>query len=369
MKILVDAMAAEFGGIRTYVEHLLGHWSDHHPEDELHVIIPVGSSLPTVGHVRHELRVRRPRMIGRPWAQTRHLRRLARLVDADAVLVTAPTTTVLRAGPPMVIVILDLRHELRPEQFSRKTKLLRRISYGRSYRLADGFLSISQRSLDDLHELHSELRATPSAVVYLGADHVQSWPDPTRSGPSITFAHHSNKNLDLIIDGWSELHERGAVVPPLLVLGVGSARERVAALIASRGLSTYVTLAPFLPEAEFKQAMTDAEMIIFPSDFEGFGLPVVEGMQLSKAVVIGPERATTEIGGGHAFVMADWSPRALADAVLEARGMTDEARENARMWGLEFSWEQTVRGTRLMLDRLAVGAAASTRRGNSQNPR
>ncbi len=71
-------------------------------------------------------------------------------------------------------------------------------------------------------------------------------------------------------------------------------------------------------------------MIVFPSDFEGFGLPVAEGMRLGKAVVIGPERATTEVAGGHAFVMADWTADALADAVRAAEAMTDEQRAAAR---------------------------------------
>lgn len=355
MRIVVDAMCAEFGGIRTYVEHLLAHWHDVYPEDELHVLVPAGMSLPTAGHVRHELRVRRPKEIGRPWAQTASIRRLAKQVGADVAVATAPTTTVIGAGVPLAVVILDLRHELRPEQFSRKTKVLRRVSYGRTYDLADHFLSISQRSLDDLHSLHPRLRDVPATVTYLGADHVQDWPRADTIGPAITFAHQTNKNPDLVLDGWQDLRDRGAGVPPLLMLGVGSHREQLAAGIAQRGLGDHVQLAPFLPDDEFQRVMADAQMVVFPSDFEGFGLPVVEAMQLGTPVVIGPERATTEIAGGHAFVMADWTPAALADAVVAAGRQTPEALAAAREHGREFAWDRTVAQTRTALASMLAG--------------
>src|SRR3954469_20646246 len=98
-------MCAEFGGIRTYVEHLLDQWADFFPEDELHVLVPEDSTLPTAGHTRHSVRVARPAAVGRPWAQTRHVRRLSRDLRPDVVLATLPSTTLLRPGCPMAIVL------------------------------------------------------------------------------------------------------------------------------------------------------------------------------------------------------------------------------------------------------------------------
>lgn len=353
MKIVVDAMCAEFGGIRTYVEHLLGRWPSVHPEDELHVLVPEGSDLDTATHERHELRVRRPSSVGRPVAQTLAIHRLIRQIRPDAVLATVPSTTVRRTKIPFGVVILDLRHELRPEQFTRSRRILRRFSYGRSYRLADGFFAISGRSLDDLHDLHPHTRRTPGIVTWLGADHVLQWPEGNRKGPSIAFAHHTNKNPALIIDAWEVLAKRGVSVPPLMIIGVGGpTRAQLVADIAERSLGEHISLAPFLPDAEFKQVLAEAEMIVFPSDFEGFGLPVVEGMTLGKPVVIGPERATMEISGGHAVVMADWSPEALAGAVTIARAKTDAELNEARDWGMCFTWDKTVAKTRSELARL-----------------
>jgi len=355
VKLLVDAMCAEYGGIRTYVDQLLGRWAELFPDDEMHVALRVGSTL-TIGRgIRHELPVHGPDVLGRPLAQTRALPRLARALDVDAVLATAPTTTVRRVAAPLCVVVLDLRHELRPEQFSRGRRLLRRVSYGRTYAIADGFVAISQRSLDDLHRLHPSTTAVPSHVVHLGGDHVLAWPTPRRTGPAVGFAHHSNKNPDLLFEAWSLLAADPGGAPPLKLLGVGSARrEAIAARVAALGLSERVELAPFLPDEEFQEVLAESSMVVFPSDFEGFGLPVVEGMLLGKPVVLGPEPATTEVAGGHAAVATDWTPSALADAVRRAGAMTDVELEAARAWAATFTWERTIRQTRAALEELVA---------------
>jgi glycosyltransferase involved in cell wall biosynthesis len=347
MLIVVDAMCAEYGGIRTYVEHLLGQWERSFPEDELHVLVPESSDLDTAGHQRVDLAIGRPATLGRPLAQTRAIRDVGRRLRPDAVLATVPSTTLLRTEAPMGVVILDLRHELRPDQFTWFRRLLRRVSYGRTYAIADGFVSISHRSLEDLHALHGRTREVPAVVTHLGGDHVLDWPEPSRGGPAIAFAHHTNKNPDLILEAWELLVRRGGDVPALMIIGVrGPQRAQLIDRIERGGLSATVSLAPFLPEAEFHKTIVEADMIVFPSDFEGFGLPVVEGMILGKPVVIGPEKATMEVAHGHAVVMDDWSVDALADAVLTARGLSEGRIAAAEDWGRTFTWDRTVRQTR-----------------------
>lgn len=348
MLLVVDAMGTEFGGVRTYVDRLLETWATSFPDDELHVAVPAGSTISVGLHTRHELRVRRPAALGRPLAQTGAMHRLIAAVRPDAVLAAIPSTTLRRPASPLAVVVHDLRHELRPAQFSRARRALRAVSYGRAYALADGFVSVSARTLDDLHDRHPSTVSRPSAVVHHGADHVLGWPQPSRGGPAIAMAHHSNKNPDLIIEAWAVLSARGSA-RPLTIVGVSHARERLQQAIDARGLTQVVRLAPFLPDDEFVGLVVGADLVVFPSDFEGFGLPVVEGMTLGKPVVIGPEKATLEVASGHAVVMAGWSAAALADAVEAASALDASALDDARAWGATFTWDRTVRRTRDLL--------------------
>jgi glycosyltransferase involved in cell wall biosynthesis len=352
VKLVVDAAAAELGGIRTYVDQLLPAWAAAFPDDELVVVVPPASTIDTGRHERVELAVRRPAVTGRPMAQTSVLPRLVRDRGADAVLATNPTTTLRRPGAPLVVVVHDLRHELRPAQFSRGRRVLRRLAYGRSYALADGFVAVSQRTLDDLHRLHPATSSKPSAVVHHGADHVLGWPAPSRSGPAVAFGHHTNKNPELVVDAWAVLARDGEP-GRLTVLGLsGADRAALAARVERLGLGPRVELSAYLPDEAFRAAVSAAELVVFPSDLEGFGLPVVEAMTLGKPVVVGPDPGTAEVADGHAPTAASWTPAALAEAIRAARSMDAVALDDARRHGSSFTWERTARSTRTLVEGL-----------------
>ncbi|MGN6723729.1 MAG: glycosyltransferase [Marmoricola sp.] len=353
MRIVVDALCAEYGGIRTYVEQTLAQWHDLYPDDDVHVVLRAGSTLATPGLTRHEFPVGRPDMVQRPRVQMTSMHRLIQELKPDAVLATAPTTDIRRGTSPLAIVILDLRFEILPHEFTAARRLMRRVSYGRSYQLAAGVLAISHRSLDDLHRLHPNTMAKPSAVSYLGADHVLAWPESSRSGPAIAFAHHTNKNPELLIEAWAKLRDQG-YDRPLLFLGVNSElRTTLTDLITANNLTDTVALSPFLDDDEFQKTIASAGLIAFPSSFEGFGLPIVEGMALGKPVVIGPDPGCVEIAGGHAALATNWSAEAIAEAVLEAEGMSPEALQSARAHAATFTWRQTVEQTRDLLQRIS----------------
>jgi glycosyltransferase involved in cell wall biosynthesis len=386
VRVVIDAMCAEYGGIRTYVEHLLLGWADAHPEDEVHVALRAGSTLATPGLTRHEYAVGRPDALSRPWIQATAMHRMIRSVSPDVVLATAPTTDVRRVDAAVAVVILDLRAEILPHQFSRGRRLLRKVSYERAYSLADGFLSISQRSLDDLHRLHPATAAKPGTVAYLGGDHARAWADPaemsglarrdvtdgqrsaasTEKQPAIAFAHHTNKNPQLVIDAWALLRARGVDVPPLTFLGVsGELRPGLTASIENHGLVDQITLSKFLPDEEFQRTFANASMVVFPSDFEGFGLPVVEAQTLRKPLVIAPDAGLVEVAGGHAAVTTDWTSEALADAITSARQTSDEQLDAAEKWAGEFTWSRCIEVTHAALTDLVAARATRKARGGT----
>lgn len=329
----------------------------------MHVIVRDGSDLPLNPRVhRHAVTVRPLGPLGRPIAQTQHLRRLTRELRPDAVLATLPSTTFLRVDAPTAVVVYDLRHALRPEQFSLKTRILRAVSYRRGYAVADGIISISQRSLDDLHELHRRTRHTPSVVAYLGADHVDGWssaPPNDRRPMALAFGHQSNKNTDLLLAAWQALVDCGETPVHLLVLGLDEQRRAdTTAEVARRHLGGRVRLAPFVSDDEFRSLFAGADVIVFPSDFEGFGLPVPEAMRLGVPIVIGPEKATQEVAGGHAVVMASWTPEDLAAAVIQALATTSEQLKEAQQFADRYTWAATARTTRKMLIDIAASRSA-----------
>lgn len=362
MRVLVDAVGCTFGGIATYEANLFRAWVRDFPDDELIVVLGDDEAHPPGVDVV-PVSVRGPDVLTRPLAVTRTLRREARARRPDAVLALRPATTLRRLPVPLAVVVHDLRHELRPEQFSRGRRAIRWASYNRSYALADGLLSISQRTQDDLLRLHPRLGGKARTVVHHGADHVDGW-TPGDDRFVVAFGHHSNKNVELVLAAWQQLANGGAVTsggPKLNIFGLGAAaRAALQDKLVARGLDDVVTLSEYLTEEAYQARMAGAALVLYPSDFEGFGIPVVEAMRLGVPVVVGPDPAVQEVAAGHAFTMRDWSAAALAESITAALAAPEAAVAAARTHAAGFTWSETVRRTREFLGSLSSAGTASS---------
>ena len=106
----------------------------------------------------------------------------------------------------------------------------------------------------------------------------------------------------------------------------------------------------YVPKEELVRLYQSAACLVFPSRYEGFGLPVVEAMACGTPVVAAPEPALQEVAGDAAVFAED-----LADGVR--RALADRARLSAA--GLErakaFSWHETARITADVYRRILAG--------------
>jgi glycosyltransferase involved in cell wall biosynthesis len=346
VRVVVNAVPARGTSLGVVTENLLRGWVALGLDDELHLVARPGVGLDVPDGVRIH-----PVDGSRLGAMDVRVPALCRHLGADAFLGVTPATTMAPLPCPRAIIALDLRHEARPQQFSPGRRLLRRVSYGIGYRQADAIVCISQRTHDDLLAAHPFLRSRRVTVAQLGADHVLAWPPPHQDGPryALAFGQWMNKNVDLVLDAWAILHSRGEALP-LVVVGLSEeARATVELGAVSRGISDLVTLRPWLDDHEFQGQFTSASLVVFPSDYEGFGLPAVEAMRLGIPVVVTPDPALLEVTGGLATVMDGWDADALARAVPLARQTgTDELRAGVEH-ASAFTWQRTAHDVRAAL--------------------
>ena len=337
MKLAVDALGVRPGSAAIVIGNLLHGWMQVAPDDEIVVLtegtpafaVPAGAAVQPLADGSG--------LPARLWAQSVGVRRACRRLGADALLSAVTAGAPLGAACPTGAIVYDVRHELRPEQFSRARRIVRRLAYGWTFRRADALFCISDRTRCDVLAKRPRIADRTHATL-LGADHATGWQAGTAgSRYPLAFGHFPNKNVDGVLRAWARYAGDQDVL--LRVCGLGrDARAATEKQVAELGIADRVELLGWLTDDEFRAVFAGAAAILFPSDFEGFGLPAVEAMLLGVPVVISTDPALLEVTGGHAVVAADDRPETLAGAIAAALTRTPEQIAAAVDHARTFTW-------------------------------
>lgn len=149
-----------------------------------------------------------------------------------------------------------------------------------------------------------------------------------------------HKNLDVVLGALARLPEDGRGGPTLALVGQGDAAGLLARL--PRGLSPKrMAVLGYLSDDDLALAYRGAGVFVFPSRYEGFGLPILEAMASGVPVVHADTSALPETAGGAAIAFPADDDAALAAILTRLRG---DAAERARLTALglaraaDFSW-------------------------------
>jgi glycosyltransferase involved in cell wall biosynthesis len=147
------------------------------------------------------------------------------------------------------------------------------------------------------------------------------------------------KNVAGLIEGW--LESRGATQADLVIAGRN--RADFAEIAPCEGLHLLGEVA----DQDLPRLYSDALAFVYPTHYEGFGLPVLEAMQCGCPVITSRDPAVTEVAAGAALHAS--SPREIAEA-MRSLAENPQLRNVLRGSGLQranaFSWNRTARETR-----------------------
>jgi glycosyltransferase involved in cell wall biosynthesis len=159
-----------------------------------------------------------------------------------------------------------------------------------------------------------------------------------------------HKNLERLIQAFDLVRRRG--LDHLKLVVIGDEVSKYAALrraVHRHQLHKYVRFLGYLPEETLAVMYRLAAVFVFPSLYEGFGLPPLEAMASGTPVVTSNVSSLPEVAGDAARLVDPYDSEAIADGIHTV--LTDEAaRRSLRLKGLErarqFSWETSVRRVR-----------------------
>ena len=264
-------------------------------------------------------------------------------VPRDTVFFTPGYNTPLFSRVPFVFTLHDLNHIDRPENSSASKRLYYSTILKRACRQAAHVLTVSNYSRTRIAEW-SGLPVERVTNVGNGVD-VAFNPgvEPYTPGYSYLFCvgnRKLHKNEFRVVEAFA-----AADVPEgVKLIFSGSPTAELAARIENRGMTERVVFAGQIPEIQLPSFYKGAIALLFPSLYEGFGLPVIEAMACGTPVITSNTTSLPEVAGGAALLVNPESVEEIASAVrrlLSDSSLQDSLRTKGYEQAAKFTWERT----------------------------
>ena len=349
---------------------------------------PAGASARRTGrdYLRRLLPVALRRSANRAWTRLRGERRIRfgepdprnrGLLEEGIDVLFCPFTAPERAEPdlPVVSVVYDLQHLAYPQFFTAQERANRDALLRVLEERADRLVCISQyaraRFLETLRVAPDRVTTIPIAVharlPRLPAEAARAARE--RLGVERPYVFYPanfwpHKNHRMLLTAYAALRARRPGLVPDLVL-TGALAAPAAALVeavVAMGLSPHVRMLGYLPDADLAALFEGALFVVFPSLYEGFGMPVLEAMHFGKPVACSDVTSLPEVAGDAALFFDPRRPDAIACAIERLLDEPDLRASLARRGAERVAAQDADQMARAYLDVLAAAAHRSDSR-------
>jgi glycosyltransferase involved in cell wall biosynthesis len=358
----ITAAVQQSGGIGRYVREMLSALSDIDQSNQYRLFYASKNrSNHTVLDLPENFRVRQLPMndiwLARIWQRIR-LPLPVELITGSLDIYHSPDFTLppTLSDIPTLLTVHDLSFLRTPESAAPGLRGYLEVAVKRSVKLATHVLADSQSTKDDLIELY----ATPEdkiTVLYAGVS--SAFHPVTDSNQLMKVRKHYKLGEKPFVLSVGTLQPRKNHVTLIkafeqalsdseynLVLagGQGWSYEEVHELVRSRGLQHRVLFPGFVADEDLSALYSSADVMAFPSLYEGFGLPVLEAMACGVPVLASNTSCLPEVAGGAAVFVNPKNVEAMSDALLKLVSNVD-LRKTLREKGFErveqFSWQSS----------------------------
>ena len=269
-----------------------------------------------------------------------------------------------------VVTIHDMVYKAFPETMNRKTKILLNLGMKKSMKRADVVVTDSQFSKTEIVKYFPQYE-NKIEVVPCGVDCNVFKPVQDKSIIEKVKANHNikgkyflylgtlepRKNLTRLVKAYEILTKRKEDCP-LLVLagGKGWLYDEIFEQVNKSGLGDKVIFTQYIPSEEICPLMNGAEAFVFPSLYEGFGMPPLEAMACGTPVIVSSSASLPEVVGDCGIIVDAYSEESIADAmekIADNQELKKQLSEKGIVRAREFSWEKSAEKLYSIYERLA----------------
>lgn len=325
---------------------------------------PVDVKLPENFEVRSFLPLWKRDDLLRKWLWEKQVVREAKRDGCDAFLSLYQSASVASGNMRHTMIVHDLIPRLFPEYQGNIRQRLHWRAVERAILRADSIIAVSESTKHDLVEFgvaHESITvASPDTAPVFHRDLSPEEENRVMATYKLVpgYIYHGGgleirKNTEGLLRAYAMLASKekqgvlGAALPPLVISGKIFAENNVLAtpvkrLVRELGLTGHVRLLDFVPETDLPALYKNALFFVYPSLYEGFGLPVLEALSMSVPVLTSDVSSLPEVAGNAALYIdpqevdsiASGLERLLLDAPLRHSLSEAAAQERRR-----FDWK------------------------------
>lgn len=377
MRIAFDGTTLAPGrtGVGYYSEYLLQHLAREVEAsgDELIVISnqPIETSEPLPRHVKVHHRGHFPLRVA--WMQML-AGRVLNDIRADVAHFTNGMIP-LGTSAARVVTVHDMSLKLYPECHPMRRRLINRPLSTLALNVADAVVTVSQSARRDLLTFHNLPEDRVSVMHEAAGPAFTVIDDKVRRGrvrmryalPErfilYVGAIEPRKNLPRLVEAFARARRQGMELELVCVGPYGWSSRDLYEHVDRLGLRDTVHFTGYVPAEDLPVIYNVAEFFVFPSIYEGFGLPVVEAMACGTPVITSCTSSLDEIAAGAALTVDPYEVDALSAAIVKLA--SDEAlRRELSQLGVrrarEFSWSRAAKEMLALYGRVAGAPAGQT---------
>lgn len=271
--------------------------------------------------------------------------------------------TVLSKKIKHTMVVHDVVPKLFPEYLDNFRKIIYWRLTERAIKKADKIIAISEHTKNDLIK-YLDIPKNKIEVRYIDVDNFYKEEIPSEEVGHVLKKYNlspgyiynaggldKRKNIERLIGAYEILLKKDSHIPDLVISG--KLRPEMAPLITDaekiikeRGIEDKVQLLDFIPQEDMRALFKGAKVFVFPSLYEGFGMPVVEALSVGVPVATAGRSSIPEVGGDAVRYFDPENLEDMANKIFEILSddkLQHRMSEAGKIQAQKFSWEKFIK--------------------------
>jgi glycosyltransferase involved in cell wall biosynthesis len=220
---------------------------------------------------------------------------------------------------------------------------------------ASAVITVSNYSKQDIIK-YLNVKPDKISVTYEGIDSKFKIGDYENINSKFILAfggHEIRKNCLRIIDAFSVFSQKNTDINLVLCGVKDDYKKHIDSYINMQNIRDRVTLLPYISDEDLVKLYNQAEMLLYPSLYEGFGFPILESMACGTPVIASNTTSIPEISGNCALLIDPLNTEEIANSLLQLSEDTElrqQLIQQGKQRSAKFSWHNTAEETKKLYE-------------------